>query len=172
MDKEKKPFVAYEYKEINVRNEELYMQIDGYECFGWKVEDTNENNKSHTTLRMKRDRKIINKVELTRLQNHFEACLDEIDALEESKSRRATVVSLIIGVIGTAFMAGSTFAVVHNPPMIALCIVLAIPGFIGWLLPCFIYKKLLEEDTNKMNQLIEDKKEEMYEICEKGHSLL
>ncbi|MGN1406637.1 MAG: hypothetical protein ACI4WM_10200 [Erysipelotrichaceae bacterium] len=172
MDEEKKPYVAYEYKEITVKNEELYMQIDGYECFGWKVEDIVENNKSHSSVRMKRDRKIINKVELTRLQNHFEACLNEIAALEESKTRRATIVSLIVGVIGTAFMAGSTFAIVHNPPMIVWCIILAIPGFTGWLLPYFIYKKLLEEDTNRMNQLIEDKKEEMFEICEKGHSLL
>ena len=78
--------------------------VEGYK----KIEDTAQNNKTHTTVRMKRDRKIINKVELTRLQNHFEARLNEIDALEESKSRRTTAVSLIVG---TAFMSGDRILV-------------------------------------------------------------
>lgn len=69
-------------------------------------------------------------------------------------------------------MAGSTFAVVHETPIIWLCILLAIPGFIGWILPWFLYQRIRKKQTEKLQPLIEAKQEEIYEICEKGHSLL
>ena len=80
--------------------------------------------------------------------------------------------ALIIGILGTAFMAGSTFAVTAQPPMILLCIVLAIPGFLGWILPWFVYKKLLARQTEKITPLIEEKYDEIDAICEKGNKLL
>ena len=124
------------------------------------------------TLRLKRNRKIINKMELTRLQRNFEACVGEIDTLERAKTSVPTEWALIIGILGTAFMAGSTFAVTAQPPMILLCIVLAIPGFLGWILPWFVYKKLLARQTEKMTPLIEEKYDEIDAICEKGSKLL
>ena len=93
--------------------------------------------KRHAALRMKRDRKLIHKMELTRLQRHFEACAKEIEVLEKSKTSVASAWAFVVGILGTAFMAGATFAVTHEPPMILLCIILAIPGFIGWALPYF-----------------------------------
>lgn len=172
--REKKDYIGYEYKEVVVRSEQASLYLDCYETFGWK-EDENFAAMcgSHlTTLRLKRDRKIVNKMELTRLQQHFEACANEIEALEKAKTSAATVWALVIGIIGTAFMAGSTFAVVHNPPIVWLCILLAIPGFIGWILPYFIYNRIVRKRTQKIQPLIEAKHEEIYEICEKGHSLL
>lgn len=173
-EKKEKSFVGYEYKEITVPSEKASMHMDCYECFGWEPDGNIASFQgcSYTTLRMKRDRKIINKMELTRLQQHFEACNNEIEALEKSKTSAATVWALIIGIIGTAFMAGSTFAVVHEPPVIWLCILLAIPGFIGWILPYFIYNRLLRKRMQKVQPLIESKLEEIYEICEKGNKLL
>ena len=125
-----------------------------------------------TTIRMKRDRKIVNKMELTRLQRHFEACVREIEALEKSKTSAATVWALVVGIIGTAFMAGSTFAVTHEPPLIPLCILLAVPGFLGWILPYFLYRRIAAGQARKLQPVIEAKEEEIYQICEKGHSLL
>lgn len=87
----------------------------------------------------------------------------------------AAVWALAEGVIGTAFMAGSTFAVVHEPPVIWLCILLAIPGFTGWIVPYFPYQEIKKRSMQKLQPLIEAKYEEIYEICEiceKGHSLL
>lgn len=78
----------------------------------------------------------------------------------------------MIGIAGTVFMAGSTFAVTHEPPIIWLCVLLAIPGFIGWILPYFVYHRLAKKQTEKLQPLIEQKLEEIYEVCEKGHSLL
>lgn len=121
---------------------------------------------------MKRNRKIVNKMELTRLQRNFEACIEEIDMLEKSKISSATVRALVIGMIGTAFMAGSVFAVTAQPPKILLCIVLAVPAFLGWILPYFIYRKTVKEQIARVNPYIEAKYEEIYEICEKGNKSL
>lgn len=106
------------------------------------------------------------------MQRHFEADMQDIASLEASKTTQAMIVSLTIGIIGTAFMAGSVFAVTAEPPIIWLCALLAIPAFAGWILPYFVYKKLKEEKSRKVAPYIEEKYDEIYEICEKGHSLL
>ncbi|MGN0350240.1 MAG: hypothetical protein ACI4ES_01210, partial [Roseburia sp.] len=106
------------------------------------------------------------------LQRNFESCVREIEMLEKSKTSTATVYALIIAVLGTAFMAGATFAVTAQPPDVAWCILLAIPGFIGWILPYFVYRKVMGNQIEKLTPLIEDKYDEIYEICEKGNRLL
>lgn len=177
---EGKVFVGYEYKEITVPVEQIFMYLDCYENFGWISEENACSQEkyflmqghSHATIRLKRDRKIANKMELTRLQRNFEACAHEIEVLERAKTQAPTMWALIVGIIGTAFMAGATFAVVHEPPVIWLCVLLAIPGFIGWIVPYFFFRYMVEEKKKKYNPLIDDKLEEIYKICEKGHSLL
>lgn len=179
-EKQKKSFVGYEYKEIVADSSRASFLVDGYENFGWELAENMIEGKIHpnagpmkkVVIRLKRDRKIINKMELTRLQRNFEACVNEIEALEKSKSSVATGSSLALGIIGTAFMAGSTFAVTADPPLIVLSIVLAVPGFLGWIFPYFLYKKLLEKQTKKVSPFIEEKYDEIYEICEKGNKLL
>lgn len=173
-EKKETSFIGYEYKELTVPKEQASMYMDCYENFGWEVDENIAAVEGHslTTIRMKRNRKIINKMELTRLQHHFEACAKEIDALEKAKTSAATVWALAVSIIGTAFMAGSTFAVVHEPPIIWLCILLAIPGFIGWILPCFIHRRIVRKSSQKIQPMIEAKYEEIYEICEKGNKLL
>ena len=175
-----KSFVSYEYKEISVDSDKLSFMMDGYEAFGWEV-DENVNSaattphmpvQGKTVLYLKRNRKIINKMELTRLQRNFEACVKEIEALEKAKTSKATMAALIIGLIGTAFMAGSVFAITALTPHIVLSILLAIPAFIGWGLPIFVYRRIAAKDTEKMIALIEAKYDEIYEICEKGNKLL
>lgn len=173
-EKTETSFIGYEYKEITVPSEQASMRMDCYECFGWEIDENiaSVQGRGYTTVRMKRNRKIVNKMELTRLQQHFEACLNEMEALEKAKTSAATVWSLVVGILGTAFMAGATFAVTHEPPMIWLCILLAIPGFIGWALPYFVYQRKVRLDTQRLQPMIEAKQEEIYQICEKGHDLL
>lgn len=174
-----KNYVGYEYKEVAADSSMASFLLDGYVSFGWEMDENLP--KYHKTdratmqnkivLRLKRNRKIINKMELTRLQRNFEACVSEIEALEKSKTSAATIYALISGMIGTAFMAGSTFAVTAQPPHIMLCILFAIPGFAGWILPCFRYRRIVGKQTDKLTPLIEKKYEEIYEICEKGNKL-
>lgn len=177
----KKEFVGYEYKEVIADKSKVSFLLDGYENFGWEAvgniyEDYGENKnpqmKNKVILRLKRNRKIINKMELTRLQRNFESCVREIETLEKSKTSAATMYALILGVLGTAFMAGSTFAVTATPSHVIWCILLAVPGFIGWILPYFVYKRALGKQTQKVMPLIEEKYEEIYSICEKGSKLL
>lgn len=179
-DRQRKTFVGYEYKEIVTDSSKLSFLLDGYESFGWEEDDRltesvtakNPVLQQRVVLRMKRNRKIVNKVELTRLERNFEACVDEIEKLERAKTSTATMYAIILGVIGTAFMAGSTFAVTAQPPYYVLCILLAIPGFLGWILPYFLYKRIAGKQTEKITPLIEAKYDEIYEICEKGNKLL
>lgn len=177
----KKEFVGYEYKEVHTDKSRESFLLDGYENFGWEldgniIEDSAENinpmKHDKVILHLKRNRKIINKMELTRLQRNFESCVREIEMLEKSKTSAATVYALIIAIVGTAFMAGATFAVTTQPPNVTWCILLAIPGFIGWILPYFVYRKVMGKQIEKVTPLIEDKYDEIYEICEKGNRLL
>ena len=167
-------YTAYEYKKVTVQGAEVSWYLDCYEAFGWEADENVpfDPESGTTVLALKRDRKIINKAELTRLQRNFEACAREIGQLEHSKTSKAMIWAMTIGIIGTAFMAGSVFAVTHNPPIIWLCIVLAIPAFLGWILPYFVYRKLRAEQEQRIQPLIEEKQEEIYAICEKGNGLL
>ena len=169
-----KNFTSYEYKEITVRSDKASLYLDCYESFGWQTDENfpPQEAKDRVTLRLKRDRKLVNRVELTRLQRNFESNMDEIAALEHSKTSAATACTLCVGLLGTAFMAGSVFAVTADPPRIALCILLAIPGFAGWIAPCFVYRLVREKKTRQVTPFIEEKIEEIYGICEKGQSLL
>ncbi|MBO5146132.1 MAG: hypothetical protein J6C19_11470 [Lachnospiraceae bacterium] len=92
--------------------------------------------------------------------------------LEKSKTSAATIYALIVGILGTAFMAGATFAVMAEAPHVFLCILLAIPGFAGWILSYFVYKRMVRKQIKKATPLIEEKYDEIYEICEKGNRLL
>lgn len=178
-------FIGYEYKEVTADPGQASFLIDGYANFGWEIDEnvmpgglekyperTGSSHQRKTVIRFKRNRKIINKMELTRLQRNFEACVDQISRLEKEKTARPTVTALAVGILGTAFMAGSTFAVTADPPLIALCIILAIPGFLGWILPYFLYRAGVRKQTEKITPLIEEKYDEIYEICEKGNKLL
>ena len=178
-EKGQRDFVGYEYKEIVAENNRISFLLDGYENFGWELDERlMESRQEHsvhaakTVLQLKRNRKIINKTELTRLQRNFEACVNEIDKLEKEKTSVATIYAITLAIIGTAFMAGSTFAVTAPSPHYILCIILAIPGFLGWIFPYFLYRKVVGQQTERITPLIEAKYDEIYEICEKGNKLL
>ena len=179
-ERQQRNFVGYEYKELLTEDSRYSFLLDGYENFGWELDENLPENRvgrnpvsqQKKVLRLKRNRKIANKMELTRLERNFEACVNEIDKLEKEKTSIATVYALVLGMIGTAFMAGSVFAVTAQPPNYILCIILAVPGFLGWIFPYFLYKKVVGKQTDRVVPLIEEKYDEIYEICEKGNKLL
>lgn len=169
MENEHQPsYVAYEYKEIEASGERAALLIDCYQSLGWEA----ENGTTPGRIMLRRSRKIMNKAELTRLQRNFEACIEEIDTLQKSKKSKATAVSILIGLIGTAFMAGSVFAVTAQQPVIWLCVLLAIPAFGLWALAPILYPRMVAKRTGIVNELIEQKYDEIYTICEKGSKLI
>jgi hypothetical protein len=165
-------FTGYEYKDITVKKMMQAVYEDSLGCFGWSEEGVGEalGKVDSVVMKFKRDRKIRNKAELTRLQRQFEACVLEIVSLENSKTIKAAAIAYVVGVIGTAFMAGSVFAVTAGN--IPLCVVLAIPGFIGWIIPYLIFRNVSGKRTEAVNPLIDQKYDELYAVCEKANALL
>lgn len=186
-DKNSTGYTGYEYREITVPREHASLCLDSYPCFGWEPDQNRETKiesrgghlsigspktAETTTLYFHRNRNISNKAELTRLQRNFDSCIAELKALERAKTTQATIAALAIGILGTAFMAGSTFAVVSEPPIVWLTILLAIPGFLGWVVPYFLYRALVRKRTAEVEPLMEQKYDEINSLCEKGIHLL
>lgn len=167
-------FVGYEYKQITISPAKASLYLDGYVNFGWHESEhfLLEKSGGSVTLHLRRNRKISNKMELTRLQRNFEASMEELTALERSKTTKPQAIALTVGVIGTVFMAASTFAVTATPPLIWLCVLLAIPGFMGWATPYFLYQALVKKRTSLVTPLMEQKYDEIYQLCQKGSELL
>lgn len=167
-------FIGYEYHSVTVPHDMEAVYTDGYANFGWTQEGSETHMAPHGSgsidLKFKRDRKIRNKAELTRLQRQFEEFVGEIIALESAKTTAAAIAAYTIGVIGTAFMAGSVFAYIGGPLM--LSIILAIPGFLGWITPYFSYCKIKKDKTARLSPIISQKYDEIYSTCEKANSLL
>ena len=71
---------------------------------------------------------------------------------------------------GTALLGGAMFAYLHG--LLPLMVVLAIPGFLGWMLPYFCYQRLRQKREQRIAPLIEQKNDEIYSVCERGCRLL
>ena len=167
-------FTGYEYKEVTVEHEKASLYLDCYESFGWQQDENFPPKESggKVTLKFKRNRKLVNRVELTRLQRHFEANMEEIRVLEASKASTATIWALAIGLLGTVFMAGSVFAITAKPPQVILCALLGAPAIAGWIAPYFVYQWVRHQKARQVEPFIAAKMEEVYALCEKGQSLL
>ncbi len=165
-------FTGYEYRDVTVKKTMQHVYADSFANFGWIAESISEvvGKMDSVVMKFKRDRKIRNKAELTRLQRQFEACIAEIISLEKSKTLKASVIAYVIGVVGTAFMAGSVFAVTAEN--IPLCVILAIPGCIGWVIPYLVFRSVSEKKIEAVNPLIDQKYDELYAVCEKANALL
>lgn len=169
-----KDYKSYDYKQLTVKETELSFCIDCYENFGWVLD---ENKPPHTErgqsrIFFKRDRKFVNKAELTRLERNFDACLAELNEMERSKTSVPTVWALSCALAGTVLLAGSVFAVTAEPPIVWLCALLGVPGVLGWILPYFIYRQGAARQVKKVTPFIEAKYDEIEAICAKGYSLL
>ena len=167
-------FNSFDYLQVTVEEKLVSQYMDGYEKFGWKMDENVPPKKEmgKVTLYMKRGRHVVNKMELTRLQQHYEACMKEICALEASKDSVPAIVSLSCGLTGCGFMAGSVFAVTAAPPVVWLTVLLAIPGFLLWAAAYPGYKAFKKRKIQKVTPLIEAKYDEAYGVCEKAFRLL
>ncbi len=170
---QKETFIGYEYRDVTVKKDYVSLYTDGYENFGWEIEGTESviQPAGSVILKFKRDRKLRNKAELTRLQRQFDSLVEQIIHLEKSKSVLALIVAIAIGILGTAFIAGSVFAISYGNHIL-LMIVLAIPGFVGWILPYFFYTRLVHQKTAEVNPVIEMKYDEIYEVTKRANMLL
>ena len=167
-------YIGFDYLSITVKKDQEMLYEDGYLNFGWQLVKTIPGNHqgTKTDMRFKRNRKIRNKAELTRLQREFDATIAGIDMLERSKITRAVNTAITIGMVGTAFMAGSVFAITADAPNVVLSTILAIPAFAGWISPYFCYRYMVQQRSRQIVPFIDEQKDLLYEICEKGNHLL
>lgn len=183
---ETKDFVAYEYLSLNVKSEKEPLYIDCYENFGWilinntplvdkedyYINNSNVNNNKLVNLKFKRDRKIKNKIKLQSLQRKLEVALKELEKLEREPVIEGATYSMIVGVIGTIFMALSVFAITANNPFIIAGILCGIVGIVGWVIPYFIFLKIKGNKTKENTVLIEEQYNTIYDSCEQAKKLI
>lgn len=169
----KTSYTSYDYKKISLESDMDMQYLDGLTTFGWRI-DVDKTTSEHGVLHhvLKRNRNIINKIELTRLEKNFDFCFHEISRLTSTVKSKATIMSLTVGIIGTCFIAGSTFAITYEPPIVWLCVVLAIPGFTGWILPYFVYKSVKVRQEIRIESFIKENYDEIEVICNKAAQLL
>ena len=167
-----KGFVGFEYMEVSAKHWMESLYVDSYENFGWEFEGeaARESAGGQVTLKFKRDRKLRNKAELTRLQRQFEACAQEIETLERSRTTTASIAAFTIGLAGTELLGGTMFAYLHG--LRPLMVISAVPGFLGWIAPYFCYQRLRQKREQRIAPLIEQKNDEIYSVCERGCRLL
>jgi hypothetical protein len=168
----KNNYVGYEYKTFPIKQKQFSIYSDAYENFGWTLESTTKTlgKVEEINLNMKRDRKIPNKIELSRLQQQFESYASDIQDLESSKTKLASTIAYVIGVIGTVFMALSVLAVTSD--QIVPTIIFGAIGLIGWAIPYFSFLKIKKNKTVQVLPFIDQKYEEIYQICKKANQLL
>lgn len=165
-------FIGYEYTEVTTQRKLESVYADSYPSFGWELEgsSTPPQGNSFVALRFKRNRKIRNKLELSRLQRQFDSGLNEIKSLERAKVFKAAAVAYMTGLIGTAFMAGSVFCFIagHTLPSVILGFI----GLLGWIAPYLIYRTISRQKTEEITPMIDQKYDEIYTVCEKASQLL
>ena len=83
----------------------------------------------------------------------------------------ASIVSLAIGLVIGA-VAGYYGGWIDMVVMRIMDVLLAIPGFAGWIAPYFVFRSQERRKEKAVQPLIEEKIEEIYQLCEKGHNLL
>lgn len=166
-----KQFIGYEYQERLVKKKYEPIYMDAYPNFGWSIEKYSESKQApgKVMLYMKRNRDLINRAEIKRLENKFEASMNEIIKSDNHNQLLPTMQACVVGIVGTASMAGSVFA--NNAGLLFLMIFLGIIGFIGWILPYFIYKSQYRKQKEKGQSFIESKYDAIYSVTKRAHEL-
>lgn len=167
-----KEFTAYEYLSLSVDSDMKAIYADCYQNFGWILDGFGSSSISGgtITLKLKRDRRIEHRTQLNELQRECESSLENIYRLENSKNTKPMMYSLGLGILGTVCLAGATFCFLGG--YIIWCIILAIPGFIGWGLPYFAFKSVKRNQVKAINPKIDQEYDNVYKLCEQANGLL
>ena len=172
MSNQENSFVGFEYMEVPAKRSMESMYVDSYRSFGWVFEGPSAREESGDTVKLifKRERRLRGQAELTRLQRQFESCARESEARERTRTTAASIAAFTIGLAGTAFLGGAVFAYLNG--LLPLMVVLAVPGFLGWIAPYFCYQKIRQRRTEQVSPIIEQKNDEICSVCEQGCRLL
>lgn len=164
-------FVAYEYLTIKADRELEPLYRDAYRNFGWVVDGYSGLPQVNTvTLKFKRDRRIPNRAEVVKEQVACEHALATISSLERSKTSTPVAVALAVGIVGSAFLAGSVFAITAN--LWLLGIPLGIVGLAGWAAGYLAHRRTKASRQAKVAPLIDREYDVVYSTGEQANRLL
>ncbi|ERL65091.1 hypothetical protein [Schleiferilactobacillus shenzhenensis] len=162
-------FIAYEYLAQTVPTPLRESYVDGYRNFGWQLV-ANREHAQNSTLKFRRDRGLAHKSELNRLQKQYDQQMAEIARLHRCQHSRPTFLALLVGIAGTAFLAGSVFA--WEAVFTLLSIALAVPGFIGWALAYPLYRWSESRAERRLSPQIDAHYDNMTATCQAAFALL
>lgn len=195
-------YVGYEYKQITADKQNKSLWVDSMVNFGWTEAKSEaklvkrmplalwilaaplsllpgrpfakglQDHESSTQVQItfKRDRSQQQKPELNNLEAQFERCMQAMSGLEASQYTLASLVAILVGILGTACMAISVLAGLSGwSPVFLLA---AVPGFLGWILPYFIYCTMRQTRARAIAPELERQQENIYELCKSGNAVL
>lgn len=165
-------YVPYEYLTVRTTAQQEPLTRDTYHSLGWTLEDRVQAvpTQSGVTLKFKRDRRIENRSVMSELQREAEQSLASIAALERSKGARAMAASLVVGIVGSGFLAGAVFAIMAGA--VVLSIPLGALGLIGWVLGYLAHGKVRASTTARVAPQIDREYENLYSIGERADRIL
>lgn len=162
---------TYEYRTVAAPADRVALTRDTYAAFGWTTDGapTTGSPLGRTTLSLKRDRHIKNRSMINELQRKAESALDEIDRLERSKTQKAMIVALAIGLVGTAFLAGSVFS--YLAALWIPFVLLGALGLAGWAAPYIMYRRIESSQSRRVAPLIDQRYDTIYDASEQAQRL-
>lgn len=170
-------YTAYEYLTVHADRDLEPLYSDTYRNFGWIVEATISSvlgggtaNPNTVTIKLKRDRRIRNRPLINELQRKAENALQTIRDLERSRTTTAAAAAFGIGIVGSAFLAGSVFAIEAGLWLVA--IPLGAVGLLGWLAGWLAHGRIRAHRTGQIAPLTEHQYELLYEAGEQAARLL
>ena len=165
-------FIPFEYLTIQVDRELESLYCDTYRNFGWTTEGQAGGLPSvnTVTLKLKRDRRIANRQAVIEQQRVAEHALASIARLEQSKKSTPLIAALSAGLVGSAFLAGSVFAITAGNWLLGMP--LGLIGLIGWAVGFFSYGRVRTSRAVKVAPLIDRESETVYAAGERASHLM
>jgi len=190
-------FVAYEYKNINVKRDSVPLYEDCYRNFGWSLVEqyeygvhatpnttyTNTANVPHVsvqtnkpadvdivTLKFKRDSRLNNKPKLDILQSQCEDALTAIDQLQKKGSAKTMGTALGLGIVGTGFLALAVYNFVSANTILG--VVFTIIGVAGWGIGFLANHRIGRKNKAQLAPMIQEQFEIIHGTCEQAHGML
>lgn len=169
--------ITYDYKTIKVKREYETIVCDAYENLGWELTNTSasENSLFYINLSFKRNRKIENKMELTKLQEKVDNILANIENLQTKKKNAGVVEGISTGVVGALiFGGGMSMSMLNTASVgllvggIAIGIVGIAVGLLGWL----VFKKINKKKNTKIQPILESEFDKLADVCEQAYGLI
>lgn len=156
--------IDFEYKEIFLQDELDMQFLDALSNFGWIIDESKTFSEKHVVL--KRSRVIVNKMELIRLERNLLSCFKEIRNLNASSHTYATMISIIIGLVG--FLIGLFAYFMYCIKWLFFMFLFALIGVLLIALAYPVYEYTKRKKEKKNNHFLDQKYEEIEIVCKKA----